>query len=322
MAIPSDITIKTLKGSWTLDKSVTDDTDGILKLQGVSWLIRKGIGAATTTLQFTSETTSPSSSPDTPGTTKITMRQTLTGGIPGSTEERITDWAERERSNAIYGNVLTRSRLIRGVRGDDGILRPDIELQSKTDVKSVEEEVRGFLRGGVPYIPTGETVKEEVEELYVHDFGRNEKGGWTAEQLWALEVIGEQPYLTRRVAVVREDGYELARLLPAPISITVYTEPGCKGLESTINLAKGSLWTEGTMGFVGLSVRLSRPLQRQEQLDISVAEGDVSNWGRGDPRNPCKRLIRSYMAGSSGCHMPGRFTCTNIWMNTGLRSVE
>ncbi|KAL5340189.1 NADP-dependent oxidoreductase domain-containing protein [Aspergillus crustosus] len=215
MAIPSDITIKTLKGSWTLDKSITDDSDGILKLQGVAWLIRKGIGAATTTLQFTSTTepssSSPSSSSSTEPATNITMRQTLTGGIPGSSEERITDWVERERANHIYGNVQTRSRLVNGVKDENGAVRPELEVQSKTDVKAVEEEIRGYLRGGEPYLV--EAGKEVYPELYIHDFGRNEKGGWTAEQIWSIEVIEEQPYLTRRVAVVKEDGYELARLV-------------------------------------------------------------------------------------------------------------
>ncbi|KAL4916757.1 hypothetical protein BDW62DRAFT_218577 [Aspergillus aurantiobrunneus] len=213
MEIPSDITMKTLKGSWTLDKSVTDDTDSILKLQGVGWLTRKGIGAATLTLHFTS-TVEPTPSSTDP-VTHLTMRQTLTGGIPGSTEERIMDWTERERSNHIYGDVLTRSQLINGARDDSGAVRPDLVLQSKTTVDAIAEEIKTFLRGGVPYLASGqdEDGDKEYPDLYIHDFGWNEKSGWTAEQIWSIEVIDSQRYLTRRVAVVREDGYELARLV-------------------------------------------------------------------------------------------------------------
>ncbi|KAL3470327.1 hypothetical protein BJX99DRAFT_264319 [Aspergillus californicus] len=206
MEIPKEIALKSLKGSWTLDKSVSDDADSILKLQGVGWLTRKAIGAATLTLHFTSDVEASSSSAPTP---HLTMRQTLTGGIPGSTEERIMDWVERERSNHIYGDVKSRSRLISGVI-EDGAVRPVLTLQSKAQPASIEEEVKTFLRGGTPYTAQTET---DYTDLYVHDFGRNEKSGWTAEQIWSIEVINSQQYLTRRVAVVREDGYELARLV-------------------------------------------------------------------------------------------------------------
>ncbi|KAL2860975.1 uncharacterized protein BJX67DRAFT_386132 [Aspergillus lucknowensis] len=209
MAIPQDITLKTLKGSWTLDKSISDDMDGMLKLQGVGWLTRKGISAARLTLSFTS-TVEPSPSSGSP-VLHLTMRQTLSGGIPGSTEERITDWTERERSNHIYGDVLSRSKLIKGVRGDDGAVRPDLTMMSKPSNNAIGEEVTNFLRGGVPHL--GEAEKDDLTDLYIHDFGRNEASGWTAEQIWCIETIDSQPYLTRRVAVVRDDGYELARLV-------------------------------------------------------------------------------------------------------------
>ncbi|KAI9375913.1 hypothetical protein BJX61DRAFT_539368 [Aspergillus egyptiacus] len=207
MEIPADVTIKTLQGSWTLDKTIADDADRILTLQGVGWLTRKAISAATMTLHFTS-----TQSPDTP-TTHLKMRQTLTGGIPGSTEDRIMDWAERERSNHIYGEVLSRSRLIGGVRGEDGNVRPELELQSQAGSSAIEEEVRGFLCAGVPDLSSVEEKEGRYGDLYIHDFGRNEKGGWTAEQIWCIEVIEGKKYLARRIAVVREDGYELARLV-------------------------------------------------------------------------------------------------------------
>jgi hypothetical protein len=155
------------------------------------------------------------------------MRQTLTGGIGASTEERITDWVERERSNHIYGDVLSRSRLIAGVR-EDGSVRPDLDLQSKPSNDAIKEEVQKFLRGAV-----GPTDTDDLTDLFIHDFGRNEKSGWTAEQVWALkfkrqprrvltivslqiwsiETINSEKCLVRRVAVVQEEGYEVARLV-------------------------------------------------------------------------------------------------------------
>ncbi|KAL6237538.1 hypothetical protein BDW75DRAFT_79080 [Aspergillus navahoensis] len=206
MAVPGDITVKTLKGSWTLDKSVSVNMDGILKLQGVSWLSRKAISAATVTLNFTSSV-EPSPSSGEPAV-HLTMRQTLTGGIGASAEERITDWVERERSNHIYGDVLSRSRLIKGAREEDGSVRPDLDLQSKPSNDVIKEEIRRFLREAV-----GQAESDDLTDLFIHDFGRNEKSGWTAEQVWSIEVIDSQKCLIRRVAVVRGDEYELARLV-------------------------------------------------------------------------------------------------------------
>lgn len=58
------------------------------------------------------------------------------------------------------------------------MLRPDVNLQSEIQGGSDadREHVVGFLKGGA-----GTDPKEE--KLYVHDFVRNEKVGWTAEQV-------------------------------------------------------------------------------------------------------------------------------------------
>ncbi|KAL4940275.1 hypothetical protein BDV06DRAFT_213591 [Aspergillus oleicola] len=192
MAIPADITLKALKGSWTL--------------QGVSWLTRKAISAANLTLHFTSgenEEQFP----------YLIMRQALTGGIPGSTEERIMDWVERQRSNHIYGDVLSRSKLVKGLVNGSGVIKPEIEVQSSA---KDADKIKAFLTGGVPHLTSAEGDGEKDKDhadLYIHDFGRSEKGGWTAEQTWSFEVINSQPYLTRRVAVVRGDEFELSRLV-------------------------------------------------------------------------------------------------------------
>ncbi|KAF9894139.1 hypothetical protein FE257_009112 [Aspergillus nanangensis] len=204
MEVPADISFRTIKGSWTMD-NVSDDMDPIMKLQGVGWLTRKGIGAATLTLHAsTAETTSSSGSP----ALNFILRQTLTGGIPGATEERIMDWTERERINHIYGNTLSRSQLVSGIKDADGAVRPELTLQSKPKSPEVEAELKEFLVGGTPYL-----AGDDVKELYVHDFGRNEASGWTAEQIWAFELIDSKPYLTRRVVVVKGDEHAKARLV-------------------------------------------------------------------------------------------------------------
>ncbi|KAL4963694.1 uncharacterized protein BDV14DRAFT_190789 [Aspergillus stella-maris] len=213
MAIPSDITLKTLNGSWTLDKSVSDSSDSILRLQGVSWLTRKAISAATLTLHFTSSSIETEDGTEIP---QLTMRQTLTGGIPGSTEERVMDWVERMRSNHVYGDVLSKSKLVKGVEGESGAVKPEIEVQSSLKDEGVKGKIREFLTGGTGYLPTASEEDEknkDLADLYIHDFGRSEKSGWTVEQIWALETINFQSYLTRRIAAVRGDEVELARLV-------------------------------------------------------------------------------------------------------------
>lgn len=71
--------------------------------------------------------------------------------------------------------------MIDGVHNADGVLQPDLHLQSEIQRGSDadRERVAGFLRGGT--VPDGGGSWEE--KLYMHDFVRNEKAGWTAEQV-------------------------------------------------------------------------------------------------------------------------------------------
>lgn len=111
------------------------------------------------------------------------------------------DWTERERANHIYGNVLTRSQLVKGVKSD-GAVRPDLTLQSNSDNESIKQEIKNFLQAGQPYLTPGQEGEAEIPDLYIHDFGRNENGGWTAEQVcmiysfvtgWAVLIVVAMP---------------------------------------------------------------------------------------------------------------------------------
>lgn len=51
------------------------------------------------------------------------MEQTLTGGIPGTTECRTLDWAEREHTDHIFGRVVGRSRRVALDAVEDAFLR-------------------------------------------------------------------------------------------------------------------------------------------------------------------------------------------------------
>ena len=75
------------------NKSLSDNPDPALALQGVGWLTRKTIGAATITLnvkQYQGAPTAPADA-DGPEVTHVDIDQTLTGGLKGTTEKRCID---------------------------------------------------------------------------------------------------------------------------------------------------------------------------------------------------------------------------------------
>lgn len=146
---------------------------------------RKALNIATVTLtvhQYADEKD--------PKVLHVNIDQTVTGGIPGTTEHRITDWEGREHLDHVFGKVKGQSRLIRGSKGDDGKFRPNVEIATKTD----DEKVKKFLKGEVLADGTdtegfvADNVGEEYgegESLFLQSFVQNldNNGGWTAEQV-------------------------------------------------------------------------------------------------------------------------------------------
>jgi hypothetical protein len=124
--------------------------------------------------------------------TKINIDQTATGGIK-STESRTTDWRVREHKDRTFGKCAAQSRLIRGVKGADGKVRPVFELQTEPK----EEKIAKFLRGEITVDgvedPEGFLVDDiqekdgvtypEGEGLWLHSFVKSEEAPWTVEQV-------------------------------------------------------------------------------------------------------------------------------------------
>jgi hypothetical protein len=115
--------------------------------------------------------------------------QTTTGGLGGTTEKRIVNWTENDHRDHIFGHVVGKSRFIRGSKGEDGKVRPDIDLQ--TDVK--DEKILKFLRGEI-FVDGEETEGFVVDEpagddlgegegLWLQSFVVSQDSGWTAEQV-------------------------------------------------------------------------------------------------------------------------------------------
>ncbi|KAK1142531.1 hypothetical protein N8T08_007505 [Aspergillus melleus] len=213
MAAPADITIKNLSGEWTMDKNVSDPTEPLLVLQGMGWMLRKALNMATITLQVHSHADSTD-----PKLLQVDIDQVVTGGIKGTSEHRTTDWTKREHEDHIFGRVEGQSRLFRGVKGEDGKVRPNVDIQTKTD----DETVKKFLRGEV--LADGSTTEGflvdaegeeygEGEGLWLQSFVNNLNNGWTAEQIWGFENVNGERYYTRRVVVSKDGKSELARFV-------------------------------------------------------------------------------------------------------------
>lgn len=82
------------------NKYLSDDMNLLLKLQGISWLLRRAIILATISLH-TIQT-------EMDNITTITIRNVANGGIQGTTEVRHLDWQQREHKDYIWGRVCGR----------------------------------------------------------------------------------------------------------------------------------------------------------------------------------------------------------------------
>lgn len=90
----------------------------------MSWFTRRAIGLATITLYVKHYK-------DNDNVEHIDIDQRLTGGLPGTTENRTLDWTFRENSDYLFGPVLGKSRRVSLDRIDNEFLRkgwlPDTE---------------------------------------------------------------------------------------------------------------------------------------------------------------------------------------------------
>ncbi|EAW16919.1 uncharacterized protein NFIA_002710 [Aspergillus fischeri NRRL 181] len=188
-----------ISGNWVMDKTRSANLDAVLKLQGIRWITRKVIGTSTMTLKITQVS-------DTNGSTGepvewMTLEAALTGGLKGVPERRPLTWTEFEHDDTIFGPVVIRSHYVSEKRNSGGRVCPLVELQTKDAGCLVEAVVVG---------QDGEAAEATIEKAFIHDFVRSMDYGWTAEQIWTVEIVGEETYLTRRIVVVKGSSSESA----------------------------------------------------------------------------------------------------------------
>ncbi|CEN59236.1 hypothetical protein ASPCAL01688 [Aspergillus calidoustus] len=187
------------RGRWVIDKARSTGTDGILKLQGVPWALRKAVSVVTVTLDVT---LFPKASPNatngtateserTPPVTGIEIQITATGGLAGTKHLHVLDWMD-----------------------DNDDVYPDIQMKREV----ADGKGRRFLRGEI--LEDGTASKWSVgdgapeEASWVHTFIWSVPEKWTLEQVWGFEEIdGHLCHARRFVAVDKQGEYVLGRAI-------------------------------------------------------------------------------------------------------------
>lgn len=190
MAAPAEKTIHDLSGRWILvclpndfwvvsssntaqNKSISDNSEPVLALQGIGFLTRKGIGLASISLdinQYTAPPKPPSTATDV--VTHIDITQTASG-LKSTQEDRCIDDFFRGHADWLFGKVRGKSSWV-----------------------SLEEIDDEFLKTGWLVEGDGKLLKSYVE---------SQDDDWIATQIWGFEMVeGERRY-TRHVVVTKKD---------------------------------------------------------------------------------------------------------------------
>jgi len=163
MAAPAEMTTLDFTGTFVMNKALSDPTDEILRLQGLSWWTRKAIGLATITLYVKHYK-------DDEGTEHIDIDQRGTGGI-GSTELRTLNWEPRPVEDRIFGAIVGKSRRVK--------------------IEDVENEYlnKNWL---------ADTLEHGAVESYVESDTPKSQTTWIANQIWGFaDINGERRYVRR-----------------------------------------------------------------------------------------------------------------------------
>ena len=170
--IPPSVTVKNLSGTYILNRTLSDSSQTVLKMQNINFLVRQAVAYSTVTVTLSQYT-------DSEGRKHLDQEQLTTGGIRNF-EDRIMDWQWTEKYNWIWGKVNGKSRY--------------------TKLGGIED---AYLKEGW----SKDCVEGEVVEGYVE----STTDGWTARQVWGFaEVEGERRHVRRILA--KKAGWEDQRI--------------------------------------------------------------------------------------------------------------
>ncbi|OJJ46514.1 hypothetical protein ASPZODRAFT_16273 [Penicilliopsis zonata CBS 506.65] len=179
MAIPSHITAENFSGRFILNKTLSDNPDAVLAIQGIGYLMRKTMAMATPQMDVHQST-------DDSGTVHLTLAVTV-GGKEANNELSM-DWNPVTKEDGPFGAVERRSRYC-------AISEIDLACSGAN---------ASFLKGQT--LADGHTPSAWLEEAAgqrnIQLYGKGVKDGWTYEQVWGFEEIGGKRYHTRRIVAV------------------------------------------------------------------------------------------------------------------------
>ncbi|KAJ3520864.1 hypothetical protein NM688_g9099 [Phlebia brevispora] len=160
MAVPATMTTLNLSGKYTQNKALSDDTEEILRLQGVSFMTRKALGMTTLTVTLTHTKDG--------DVEKVVTEQVLSGGVGASTEERILDWEARPYENKLFNKTTGKSKRVK--------------------LDEIEEE---YLKGG--WAPAAQ------EHGVISIWAEGVEVEWVTNAMWGLEEVNGEVRYVRRV---------------------------------------------------------------------------------------------------------------------------
>lgn len=198
MAAPPEKTLRDLNGAWVMNKTLSGDSDGVMQLQGIGWLVRKTVSFATITLHVKQYV-------DAANATHIDIDQSLSpGNIKGTSEKRTLDWLTSDHVDHVFGSLRGRSRWTTLPRvGDDYTVGPaagpDADAERDLDVH--------FMRHG-DWDDSVTPNADDVVESWVESVDK----GWMAWQIWGFERVDGVRRYVRHVVVRGKAGKGVKRL--------------------------------------------------------------------------------------------------------------
>ncbi|KAF3907174.1 hypothetical protein ABW21_db0207935 [Orbilia brochopaga] len=132
MAAPADKTAADMSGSYIMNRSLSGDTDGILALQGVGWLLRKSLGLATVTINLTHDTAA-----------DVIHINSVAGGVLSTKEDLPLDFQPQKRKkDKVWGNFEVKAKKAQVSAIDDEQLREGWAGEEVIQVEAVNEELK------------------------------------------------------------------------------------------------------------------------------------------------------------------------------------
>ena len=161
-AVPPEVTIQNLTGTYTLNRTLSDSSQNVLKMQNIGFVVRQAVAYSTVTVNLKQYT-------DPDGTQHLDQEQLSTGGIR-NIENRIMDWQYTEKHNWIWGKVNGKSRYAK--------------------LEDIEDS---FLRDG--------WAQDCVDGQLVEGYVESTADTWTARQVWGFaEVDGQRRHVRKILA--------------------------------------------------------------------------------------------------------------------------